>query len=498
VSVAPDIIERMFDKRIHDHWDPPETPASRALLAGLVESSRQENRAAARRLAAVAELFEMRRAERGESEEWAVDTWAAVGAEVAAALRVSLGKAGSYLNYGLAMRRLPSVAAVFAAGEVDLTMFTTIVYRTELITDSSIMVEVDSLIAARAARWPSMTPGRLAREIDRVVHAVDPDAVRRARERSRDRDVTIWHEGGDTADVSGRLLAADAAALDRRLDAVAATACEQDPRSAGQRRADALGALAAGADRLMCRCGSAQCPAAAATPSPIVIHVVAEQSTLAGRNDRPALLLGTGTLITAEQVRDLAAQARVRPLIAPPVVEPRYRPSRTLADFVRARDLTCRAPGCDRPAVACDLDHTVPYAEGGATHASNMKCLCRLHHLIKTFWGWQDKQLVDGTVIWTLPGGQTYVTTPGSALLFPSLSAPTRDISLPSRRPPSRDGHRVADRAVMMPVRKTTRAANRAHRIATERTHNRRARQSRAVAAGIAGTPPCAGGDPPF
>ena len=44
---------------------------------------------------------------------------------------------------------------------------------------------------------------------------------------------------------------------------------------------------------------------------------------------------------------------------------------------------------------------------------------------MKTFWGWHDQQLPDGTLIWTSPSGQTYVTTPGSALLFPSLCVPT-------------------------------------------------------------------------
>ena len=58
--------------------------------------------------------------------------------------------------------------------------------------------------------------------------------------------------------------------------------------------------------------------------------------------------------------------------------EPGYTPSAKLADFVRCRDLTCRAPGCDRPAFQCDVDHTIPYAKGGATHPSNLKCLCRL------------------------------------------------------------------------------------------------------------------------
>jgi len=43
----------------------------------------------------------------------------------------------------------------------------------------------------------------------------------------------------------------------------------------------------------------------------------------------------------------------------------------------------------------------VPYPLG-PTHPSNLKCLCRKHHLVKTFWGWRDQQLPDGTV--TRPG----------------------------------------------------------------------------------------------
>jgi len=35
--------------------------------------------------------------------------------------------------------------------------------------------------------------------------------------------------------------------------------------------------------------------------------------------------------------------------------------------------------------------------------------------------GLRDRQLVGGTIIWRQSEGHTYVTTPGSALLFPSL-----------------------------------------------------------------------------
>ena len=208
----------------------------------------------------------------------------------------------------------------------------------------------------------------------------------------------------------------------------------------------------------------------------MVIHVVAEQATLEGRSDKPGYLHGMGSLINAELLRDLAAQARVTPLVAGDAApEPRYRPSAALADFVRARDLTCRAPGCNRPAVVCDLDHTVPYSEGGATHASNIKCLCRFHHIIKTFWGWRDCQLPDGTVIWDLPDGQTYITLPGSALLFPALMTPTGALPVKPQPP---DPESSAEREAMMPPRSRTRAQNRSQRIAAERNHNRQLRQA--------------------
>lgn len=484
----------MFRGPDHDYWEPPQSPLSRGLVEEIVVAGRAENRAAARRMAAVGRLFEMRRAQRGEHEDWAVDTWAAVGAEVAAALRVSLGKAGSLIGYGLAMLRLPRVAEVFSGGEIDLAMFTTIVYRTELVTDEAAQSLIDALLAGAVADWPSMSRGKLTREIDRLVATVDPDAVRRADERARGREVTFWHNGDGTADLSGRLLSTDAHTLDQRLDALAASVCDGDPRTKAQRRADALGALAAGADRLRCRCGTPTCPAGSVTPSPVVIHVVAEQSTVEGRSDKPAYLMGADTLIPPQLLADLATRARLRPLAAPAGAEPRYRPSRGLADFARARDLTCRAPGCDRPATKCDLDHTVPYGRGGRTHASNTKHLCRLHHILKTFWGWQDRQLPDGTVIWTLPGNQIYTTTPGGAALFPALAAATPPAP---GNPPGDAEADSGERAAMMPRRRTTRAQSRAHRIAAERHRNRRERLI-TTCCPTTGPPPDDADEPPF
>ena len=139
----------------------------------------------------------------------------------------------------------------------------------------------------------------------------------------------------------------------------------------------------------------------------------------------PGVMIG-GPVLAGPIIRRLALAARIKQVLhpgaAPP--EPRYTPSAALANFVRCRDLTCRFPGCDEPATGCDLDHTIAYPLG-PTCASNLKCLCRKHHLLKTFYsgdgGWRDRQLPDGTVMWTAPGGQGYRTRPGSQLLFPSL-----------------------------------------------------------------------------
>jgi hypothetical protein len=81
--------------------------------------------------------------------------------------------------------------------------------------------------------------------------------------------------------------------------------------------------------------------------------------------------------------------------------------------------------------------------------------------------------LPDGTLILTSPSGHTYVTTPGSALLFPSLCHSTGgEPALDADPPLDYCGERIA----MMPKRRRTRAQNRAHRIATERRQNHRAR----------------------
>jgi hypothetical protein len=454
------------------------TPESAGLLDEVCAASRSEAQATARRLNAVADLVQLRGRQYGDCAEWTADLWDAISAELAAALRISRALASSYMTDADILReRLPQVGQCLARGDINYALFNVIAYRTALITDEEALAAVDAQLAIRAPRWPSLTRGNLAMRVDKIVAEVDRDAIRRTNKEVKDRYLNVSESVPGIAEVYGNVFVSTGRALDRRLDELAGTVCAADPRTKAQRRADALDALVAGADRLRCTCGDADCADARGRlrNRDVVIYVVADQATVDGGGTTPGYMAGADGLIPPQVVAELAKSARLQPLIMPTAAESHYIPSAKLAAFVRCRDLTCRAPGCDQPAVYCDIDHTIPYAEGGATHPSNLKCLCRKHHLLKTFWGWRDKQLPDGTVIWTLPSGQTYVTSPGSAILFPALTVPTGELPEPATKP----GDRCGERTAMMPIRKRTRAQQKSERISAERNRNRNDRLAR-------------------
>jgi len=99
------------------------------------------------------------------------------------------------------------------------------------------------------------------------------------------------------AGIWGNLAVTEGAALDDRVEGVAATVCGDDPRTRSQCRADALIALTTQQTRLQCGCGSPDCPATGttgtATDKPlgeVVIHVLADQATVNGQSQAPGYL----------------------------------------------------------------------------------------------------------------------------------------------------------------------------------------------------------------
>jgi hypothetical protein len=120
-----------------------------------------------------------------------------------------------------------------------------------------------------------------------------------------------------------------------------------------------------------------------------------------------------------------------RPTVLPPEKWPAetlachsYRPSPSIQTTVTLRDQTCRFPGCQRPAWACDLDHRVPFDPGqpaiDQTVASNMQPLCRPHHRLKTLAGWDwTRDIHTGILTITSPQGRIYRLAPPTPTIPP-------------------------------------------------------------------------------
>jgi hypothetical protein len=187
--------------------------------------------------------------------------------------------------------RFPRMAAAFAEGLVTYQLVRTVVQRGALVVDPDALRALDALLTETSCTREPMSMAALEKTVDAFVAQVDPHAVHRTETRARGRSVDVGDEDGSgMATVFATLFAHDAMAFDARVGALARTVCSADPRTLDQRRADAIGALAHGADRLACLCETEDCPAGENQPSTgVVVYVIAHQDTLDERPAPPAV-----------------------------------------------------------------------------------------------------------------------------------------------------------------------------------------------------------------
>jgi hypothetical protein len=160
----------------------------------------------------------------------------------------------------------------------------------------------------------------------------------------------------------------------------------------------------------------------AAMPAPRrgVVDIQIPLTTLLGLTDFPGDLAGFGPVI-ADIARQVVAEQpdatwrfsiydQLGELISHGIT--RRRPTAQDAAFIKARDRTCRAPGCRVAARHCDIDHTDDWASSKDSRRCNLACLCRKHHLFKHLTGCDLIQIRPGILGWTTPLGQRHVTRP--------------------------------------------------------------------------------------
>ena len=153
---------------------------------------------------------------------------------------------------------------------------------------------------------------------------------------------------------------------------------------------------------------------------PAELRIVISAAALLGLSEEPGTL-ADGEPLAAHIVRDLAyaAGSTWRRLVTDPVTREAieltstsYTPPPRLREAIHVRDGTCRAPGSTQPAERCDLDHDLPWDQGGATSAANLSAKSRRPHGHKTRGQWSTTQTPDGTIVWTTGTGRQYTTYP--------------------------------------------------------------------------------------
>lgn len=262
---------------------------------------------------------------------------------------------------------------------------------------------------------------QLRRTVQLAIARIVPAAVALRHERAREqRRVDLFDQGSGMSLLQAMLPSLDAARVWQVLEH-AATSQRDVPGSLTTRMADALVAIVD---------GSTELPAHVRNQA-AEVQVVVSLETLLGMTQDAAEIRGSEGLLSADLVRELAVTSPLRRLVVAGLDgrlldfgRSTYRPPAALRDHIQARDQQCRAPGCNRPARYCDIDHILGWDDGGTTDVGNLATLCRRHHLLKTFAGWDYRLDPDSTAVWRLPGGDVMSDPPTPVLALGAAEPP--------------------------------------------------------------------------
>ncbi|WP_431797775.1 DUF222 domain-containing protein [Microbacterium kunmingense] len=153
------------------------------------------------------------------------------------------------------------------------------------------------------------------------------------------------------------------------------------------------------------------------------VQITIPITTLTGVTSSGAELNGV-TPVDPDTARRMAGTAKIwervmtDPITGVVTAVDRYQLHPSQTRYLNARDVTCRTPGCRRPAKLCHIDHSKDFAHGGKSCNDNLCNECARHHTLKHATNWHVEQLPGGILKFTSPGGKTYDSHPPSRVAF--------------------------------------------------------------------------------
>jgi hypothetical protein len=357
-------------------------------------------------------------------------------------LRMGAGAAAGSVRTARALfgGPLPATAQALMAGEISPAHASVLAHGTYDLPDQ-VTVEAEPVLLEAAGR---LDPPRLRRVLGHLCLVADPDGADHDRERRHERRglwlAATWE--GMVA-VNGLLEPEAGHTLLAALEPLARPADTHDPRSGGQRRADALAELA----RRSLEGG--RLPQAGGVRPQLTVTV--DLDSLLGRPDGVGGEAGWAGPLAPETCRRLACDGTVTRVLVtrhpthghghgpsgyrhPDHIEPeglvgRLRAAMALLPSVlggapsqpleagrasrvvqpaqrtalAVRDGGCVFPGCGRPLAWCEAHHLRHWLHGGRTDLANLALVCRAHHRAVHEGGWRLARGPDGRLTATPP-----------------------------------------------------------------------------------------------
>jgi hypothetical protein len=326
-----------------------------------------------------------------KSAEYKADGALSAVAWVRERCNLSAGAAAERVSVARQLETLPQIAKAFASGDVGFQHVALIARTAENVGSAPVQHEETNLLKAAQ----TMDPGRFAAVAKGFEHRVDAAAaLTEANHAYQRRYLHISEPQDGMVRLDGILDLEGGATLKTALNALMPPPTNDDVRTPGQRRVDALVDLAR---RPLD--GSKLGTVGGQRPH---LVITASAETLAGLPGAPpAEMAGVGP-IPIETAQRYVCDPTVSWLLGHGELESetgsdahRQIPAATRRALV-ARDRDCVFNGCHRPAIWCDGHHLVWWTRGGKTELPNLALVCGRHHRMLHEEGWTLERTRDG------------------------------------------------------------------------------------------------------
>jgi hypothetical protein len=326
-----------------------------------------------------------------KSAEYKADGALSAVAWVRERCNLSAGAAAERVSVARQLETLPQIAKAFASGDVGFQHVALIARTAENVGSAPVQQQETNLLKAAQ----TMDPGRFAAVAKGFEHRVDAAAaLTEANHAYQRRYLHISEPQDGMVRLDGVLDLEGGATLKTALNALMPPPTNDDVRTPGQRRVDALVDLAR-------RPLDGSKLGTVGGQRPHLVITASAESLLGLPGAPPAEMAGVGP-IPMETAQRHACDPTVSWLLGHGELESetasdarRQIPAATRRALV-ARDRDCVFNGCHRPAIWCDGHHLVWWTRGGKTVLPNLALVCGRHHRMLHEEGWTLERTKDG------------------------------------------------------------------------------------------------------